>query len=46
MGFDSLSDDQLEQLFVDTLKLYPNNPNARRNLRKQLRASKNIKPLS
>ena len=46
MNFDSLSDDQLEQLFMDTLKLYPNTPNARRNLRKQLRASQNIKPLS
>lgn len=45
MGFDSLSDDQLEQLFVHSLKLYPKDPNARRNLRKQLSASKNIKPL-
>lgn len=45
MGFDSLSDDQLEHLFVDALMLYPKDPNARRNLRKQLSASKKIKHL-
>lgn len=45
MGFDSLSDDQLEHLFVDALKLYPNTYNARRNLRKQFTESKKIKHL-
>lgn len=43
LGFDSLSDDQLEYLFVDVLKLYPNSYNARHNLRKQYRASQKIK---
>lgn len=43
MGFDQLSDEQLEHLFVDVLKLYPNSFNARRNLRKQYTDSKKIK---
>jgi hypothetical protein len=42
VGFDSLNDAQLESLFVDQLKLYPKVPGARKNLRKQLTASKKI----
>jgi len=36
MGFDSLSDNQLEDLFVNKLKLYPKSASARKNLRKHL----------
>lgn len=43
MGFDSLSDAQLEKLLVEQLKVYPNTYNARRNLRKQYTESKKIK---
>lgn len=43
LGFDKLSDQQLETLLVDQLKVYPNTYNARRNLRKQYAASKKIK---
>lgn len=42
LGFDKLSDDQLEDLLVRQLKVYPNTYNARRNLRKQYAASKKI----
>lgn len=35
-GFDSLSDAQLEDLFVKKLKLYPPTPSARKNLRRHL----------
>jgi hypothetical protein len=43
LGFDQLSDDQLENLLVHQLKVYPNTFNARRNLRKQYASSKKIK---
>lgn len=35
LGFDKLTDDQLEQLLVHDLKVYPNTPSARKNLRAQ-----------
>lgn len=40
LGFDQLSDAQLEDLLVHKLKLYPNVPCARKNLRKQFTESK------
>lgn len=39
-GFDKMSDAQLEKLLVHQLKLYPDNPGARKNLRKQFTESK------
>jgi uncharacterized protein YihD (DUF1040 family) len=45
MGFDRLSDEQLERLLVDQLKVYPSTYNARPNLRKQYEQSKKIKHL-
>lgn len=39
-GFINMSDAQLEDLLVHQLKLYPNVPSARKNLRKQLTESK------
>lgn len=45
LGFDKLSDDQLENLLVHQLKVYPNSYNARRNLRKQYTLSKKINHL-
>lgn len=39
-GFDQMSDAQLEDLLVYKLKLYPNDPGARKNLRKQFTESK------
>jgi hypothetical protein len=45
LGFDKLSDDQLEDLLVRQLKVYPNTFNARRNLRKQYTLSKKINHL-
>lgn len=42
LGFDKLSDEQLENLLVHQLKVYPNTFNARRNLRKQYSESKKI----
>ena len=45
LGFDRLSDDQLENLLVHQLKVYPNTYNARRNLRKQYALSKKINHL-
>lgn len=45
LGFDKLSDDQLENLLVHQLKVYPNSYNARRNLRKQYAQSKKLNPL-
>lgn len=42
LGFDKLSDAELEDLLVHKLKVYPNTPNARRNLRKQYTLSKKI----
>ncbi len=44
LGFDQLSDAQLEDLLVHKLKLYPNVPGARKNLRKQFTESKRIQP--
>jgi hypothetical protein len=42
VGFDALSDEQLETLLVDQLGLYPKVPGARKNLRKQMAAAKKI----
>lgn len=42
LGFDQMSDAQLEDLLVQQLKLYPNLPSARKNLRKQFTQSKKI----
>lgn len=39
-GFNQMSDVQLEDLLVHQLKLYPNTPGARKNLRKQFTESK------
>lgn len=39
-GFGNMSDAQLENLLVHKLKLYPNVPTARKNLRKQLTESR------
>ena len=46
IGFNALSDAQLEHLFVDQLGLYPKVPGARKNLRKQLTLSKKISTTS
>lgn len=45
LGFDRLNDTQLEDLLVKQLKVYPDNYNARKNLRKQYNESKKIKNL-
>lgn len=45
MGFDDMTDDQLEQLLVHTLKVYPNTPTARKNLRAQYQQAKKIKTI-
>lgn len=45
LGFDKLSDDQLEQLLVHDLKVYPNTPTARKNLRAQYQQSRKLKTL-
>lgn len=45
LGFDQLSDSQLESLLVDQLKVYPKSYNARKNLRKQYSESKKINHL-
>lgn len=42
LGFSELSDAQLEDLLVHKLKLYPNVPSARKNLRKQFTESKKV----
>jgi hypothetical protein len=42
VGFDFLSDAQLESLLVDQLGLYPKVPGARKNLRKQMTEAKKI----
>lgn len=44
LGFDQLSDTQLEDLLVSKLKLYPKAPGARKNLRKQFTESKRLQP--
>ena len=46
LGFDKMSDAQLEDLLVHKLKLYPNVPSARKNLRKQFTQSKKISTTS
>ena len=45
LGLESLNDDQLEHLLVKTLKVYPDTPSARKNLRKQYSESRKIKSL-
>ncbi|WP_269532836.1 hypothetical protein [Chitinimonas sp. BJYL2] len=42
MGFDRLSDKQMERLLIHELQLYPDTPTALRNLRKQFHASRNF----
>lgn len=42
LGFDKLTDDQLEQLLVHDLKVYPNTSSARKNLRAQYQRSKKL----
>jgi len=42
LGFDKLTDLELEKLLVHTLKVYPDNPGARKNLRRQYQLSKKI----
>lgn len=44
LGFDKMSDMQLEDLLVHKLKLYPNVPSACKNLRKQFTQSKKYQP--
>lgn len=46
LGFNTMSDAQLEDLLVHKLKLYPNIPSARKNLRKQFTESKKISTTS
>lgn len=46
LGFDKMSDAKLEDLLVHKLKLYPNVPSARKNLRKQFNESKKISTTS
>jgi hypothetical protein len=45
MGFDSLTDDQLVELLVKQLKVYPDRFEAKKNLRKQYNQSKKINHL-
>ncbi|KQW37771.1 hypothetical protein [Rhizobacter sp. Root404] len=45
LGFDRLSDVQLERLMVDTLRVYPSTPSARKNLRAQYQQSRRIKTI-
>ncbi len=45
-GFNQMSDAQLEDLLVHKLRLYPNVPSARKNLRKQFTESKKISTTS
>jgi|CXWL01.1.fsa_nt_gi hypothetical protein len=45
-GFDQMSDAQLEDLLVHKLKLYKDNPSARKNLRKQFTESKKFSTTS
>lgn len=44
LGFDQMSDAQLEDLFVHKLKLYPDMPGAQKNLRKHFTKSKRNQP--
>lgn len=43
-GLDSLSDAELDNLFVDRLRIYPKSASARKNLRMQFWKSKSIIP--
>ena len=43
LGFDAMSDAELEHLLVDVLKVYPKSWSARKNLRKQYTESKKIR---
>jgi hypothetical protein len=43
LGFDAMSDAELEHLLVDVLKVYPKTWSARKNLRKQYTESKKIR---
>lgn len=45
LGFDGLTDIQLENLLVHQLKVYPNTPSARKNLRAQYHQSKKYKTI-
>lgn len=45
LGFDNLTDDQLENLLVKQLKVYPDRFEAKKNLRKQYNQSKKINHL-
>lgn len=45
LGFDRLSDAQLEHLLVDTLRVYSPSPSARKNLRAQYQLSRRIKTI-
>lgn len=45
LGLDRMSDVQLENLLVDTLRVYPQTPSARKNLRAQYQQSRKIKTL-
>ena len=45
LGFDKLTDAQLERLMVDVLRVYPANPSARKNLRAQYQQSRKIKTI-
>jgi hypothetical protein len=45
MGFDQMTDAELEHLLVKVLKVYPDHPGARKSLRKQYAESKKIKSL-
>ena len=45
LGFDKLSDAQLEHLLVGVLKVYPAVPSARKNLRAQYQLSKRLKTI-
>ena len=42
LGFDKLSDEQLYQLLVKDLKVYPDTPSARKNLRTQYQLSRKL----
>jgi hypothetical protein len=45
LDFDALTDNQLENLLVHHLKVYPNTPTARKNLRAQYQLSKRMKTI-
>jgi hypothetical protein len=45
LGFDKMTDAQLEELLVHQLKVYPNVPSAKKNLRVQYQQSRKIKTI-